>query len=271
MEKNHRLRALAKQYRRELIEMLYRVQTGHPGGSLSATEILLLLFKEVLHFDSKQPEMPGRDRFVLSKGHAAPMLYLNLAHEGFFPLDDLKSLRQEGSHLQGHPCWHKTPGVELSTGPLGLGISAAIGMALAAKLKQSNEYIYVLVGDGELQEGIVWEALMSASKFKLNNLVMIIDNNGIQLDGSVKEIMPLGNIEAKIRSFGWYVTRCDGHDFTALRQAFDSVRNSESTPKAIVADTVKGKGVSFMENTSIWHGKVIGDDEYAMAMKELAG
>lgn len=268
---NTRLKELAKQYRIELLEMLHGVQTGHPGGSLSAVEIMLLLYKEVMRFDPKNPEMPGRDRFVLSKGHAAPILYLTLAHEGFFPVDDLKQLRQMGSHLQGHPCHHKTPGVELSTGPLGLGLSAAVGMALSARLKQSDETIYVLIGDGEIQEGVVWEALMSASKFQVDNLCVILDYNGVQLDGTLEDIMPMGDVEAKFKAFGWHSLLCDGHDFSSLRSAFSQAKAVKGKPTVIIAKTVKGKGVSFMEGKSTWHGKPISQDEYASAMNELRG
>lgn len=263
------LQALAKQYRMELIELLHGIQTGHPGGSLSATEILLLLYKEVMRYDVSQPNQIGRDRLVLSKGHAAPMLYINLAHQGFFPVEELKTLRQMGSRLQGHPCLHKTPGVELSTGPLGLGVGAALGMALSAKLRGTDENIYALMGDGELQEGVVWESLMSASKFQADNLTVIVDNNGVQLDGTVEEIMPEGDLAAKFSAFGWHVIRCDGHDFSSLRDAFAKAKAHCGTPTVLLAKTVKGKGVSFMEGKNTWHGKAIGDQEYQKAMAEL--
>ena len=204
------------QLRGGLIDLLHSIQTGHPGGSLSCTEILAALYYEIMNTDSGNPNMEGRDRLILSKGHAAPMLYLILADMGYFPREDLRTLRQLGSHLQGHPCVHKTPGIELSTGPLGLGLGAGIGMALGERLKGSSAYIYVVMGDGETQEGAVWEAAMAGSKFKTANCIAILDYNGVQLDGTLEEIMPMGDIAAKWHAFGWNVISCSGHDVAPI-------------------------------------------------------
>lgn len=252
-----------RQLRIDLIKLLHSIQTGHPGGSLSSVEIMATLYLEKLNFDG------DKDKFILSKGHAAPMLYLLLAEKGFFPKEELKTLRQINSKLQGHPCANKTPGVDLSSGPLGLGISAAAGMAAAAKLDDKDSYIYALLGDGEIQEGIVWEAAMAAAKYKLDNLVVIVDDNGVQLDGTVDEIMPLGDLAAKWKSFGWYVIETDGHDIKALSESFDKAKEVEGKPIAILAKTVKGKGISFMEGKNTWHGKAIDEDNYNKALAEL--
>ena len=263
------LEGLCLRLRQDLIKLLYGIQTGHPGGSLSSTEIMTTLYFEKLRVDPKNPKDPNRDRFILGKGHAAPMLYQILSERGFFPQDDLVTLRQLDSHLQGHPCARKTCGVELSTGPLGLGLPAGLGMAMAAKLDNKDFRTYVLMGDGELQEGIVWEAAMSAAKFGADNLLVIIDNNGVQLDGTVSEIMPMGDIGAKWRAFGWNVIEIDGHCVEAIADAVDLAATVKGMPTVIVARTVKGKGVSFMEGKSAWHGKPIGKEEYVNAMKEL--
>lgn len=264
------LNDLCVSFRMELIELLHSIQTGHPGGSLSLTEILTLLYFEKMRLDPNDPEWELRDRLVLSKGHAAPMLYIALAHRGYFPVDELKTLRQLNSRLQGHPCRHKLPGVELSTGPLGLGLSAGLGMALALKRKGDlDSRVYVILGDGECQEGAIWEAAMSANKFHAGNLIAILDNNGVQLDGTNDEVMPMGDIGAKFAMFGWRVIKCDGHDISALSDALDEARIDRDMPTLIVAKTVKGKGVSFMEGKNTWHGSPISDDDYAVAMKEL--
>lgn len=263
------LEALSHQFRADLIELLHGIQTGHPGGSLSCAEILTVLYNETLRIDPKNPGAAGRDRFVLSKGHAAPMLYLNLAHRGFFPVETLQTLRQIGSMLQGHPCVHKTPGVEISTGPLGLGLSAGLGLALAGRVNGLDYHTYVLMGDGEIQEGGIWEAAMAASKFKTDSLIGILDYNGVQLDGTTEEIMPLGDVCAKFSAFGWNVLPVDGHDIAALSDALDAARDHTGSPSVILAKTVKGKGVSFMEGKNSWHGKAIGDAEYADAMSQL--
>lgn len=264
------LEKMCRKFRKELIDILYAIQTGHPGGSLSCTEIITLLFFEKMNIDPSNPKMVGRDRFVLSKGHAAPMLYINMANRGYFDIADLFLLRQLNSHLQGHPCMHKTPGIELSTGSLGLGLSAGIGMALSDRLHNANSYTYVLLGDGEIQEGIVWEAAMSGSKYKTDNLIAFLDNNGVQLDGTLQEIMPMGSMESKWASFGWNVIAADGHSIAALSDAIDNAKLHKGSPTIIIAQTIKGKGVSFMEGRNQWHGKPVSAEEYQMAIKELA-
>ncbi len=271
-EKQGRLEAKCKQFRIDLINLLHSIQTGHPGGSLSCMEIVTVLYNEIMNVDAGNPDKPDRDIFIMGKGHAAPTLYLNLADLGFFPKEQLATLRQLDSCLQGHPCARKLPGVDLSTGPLGLGISAAVGRAVAAKQDKTAETVYVLMGDGEIQEGIVWEAAMAAGKYKLDNLIAILDNNGVQLDGTVEEIMPLGDIAAKWESFGWQVLRCDGHNVSDVYDAVTKAKGLKNgKPVIIMAKTVKGKGVSFMEGKSAWHGKPIGADDHARAIKELEG
>ncbi|MBU5485874.1 transketolase [Clostridium sp. MSJ-11] len=263
------LESKCREFRIELIKTLYPIQTGHPGGSLSTVEILTTLYYEKLNVNPQDPKDENRDRFILAKGHAAPMLYIVLADKGYFKKEELKTLRQVNSILQGHPCSVKTPGVELSTGPLGLGLSAGVGMATALKLDKKENYVYVLMGDGELQEGIVWEASMAASKYKLDNLIAIIDSNGVQLDGTTEEVMPLGDLAKKWDAFGWNVIETDGHDIQALSQALDKAKSIKGKPAVIIAKTVKGKGISFMEGKNTWHGKPIGDEEYAKALMEL--
>ncbi len=260
---------LCHTFRVELIKQLHAIQTGHPGGSLSSCEILTILYQYHLQVDPAHPTMADRDRCVLGKGHAAPMLYLNLAERGFFPKSDFSSLRQLGSHLQGHPCMNHTPGVDISTGPLGLGISAALGMALAMKSEGIDKRVYVILGDGEIQEGIVWESAMAASKFRADNLIAILDNNGVQLDGTVEDVMPLGDISAKWDAFGWHVIETDGHDIHALDRAIVEAHQVSGKPILINARTVKGKGISFMEGDHSWHGKPISKDDYQKALQEL--
>lgn len=268
-EKKESLERLCRKFRQNLIKLLHGIQTGHPGGSLSSAEIMTTLYFEKLNIDAANPRDENRDRFILGKGHAAPMLYMILAEKGFFPGDELRTLRQLDSRLQGHPCALKTCGVEVSTGPLGLGLPAGLGIALAGKLDGHSYRTVVLMGDGELQEGIVWEAAMSAAKFKADNLLAIVDNNGVQLDGSVAEIMPMGDLAAKWQAFGWNVLCIDGHDVEQISDAVDQAASVKGRPTVILAQTVKGKGVSFMEGKSAWHGKPISDDEYVNAMKEL--
>ncbi|WP_058485103.1 transketolase [Defluviitalea phaphyphila] len=270
-ERKEELKNLCFKFRNDLIDLLYSIQTGHPGGSLSSTEIITTLFFEEMNIDPKNPNKEGRDRFIMSKGHGCPMLYLNMAEKGYFPKEDLKTLRQVDSYLQGHPCAHKTPGIELSTGPLGIGLGAGLGMALGEKLKNSTANIYVLLGDGEIQEGGIWEAAMAASKFKVNNLIAILDNNGVQLDGTLEEIMPMGNIGNKFEAFGWNVIHCDGHDVESISDAINQAKKSKDKPTIIIAKTVKGKGISFMEGKNTWHGKPIGEEEYKLAKAELEG
>jgi transketolase len=263
------LPAFCARLRNELIDVLYDRQTGHPGGSLSCCEILAALYFHTMNIDPGNPRMENRDRLVLSKGHAAPMLYLCLAYRGFFPPEEIKTLRRLDSNLQGHPCAHKTPGVELSTGPLGLGLSAAVGMAEAAKLGGRDYNVFVVLGDGELQEGIVWEAAMTANKYRTSNIIAILDHNRVQLDGTNDEIMPMGDIAAKFGSFGWHVLSVDGHDTDALTAVYRQAIDYKDGPVIIIAETVKGKGVSFMEGKSAWHGRPISEREYAEAKKEL--
>ncbi|HZK61499.1 MAG TPA: transketolase [Anaerovoracaceae bacterium] len=269
--KEKQLKELSNQMRIDIIKMLYNVKTGHPGGSLSAVEILADLYFNQMNIDPKNPKWEDRDRFIASKGHCAPAVYVTLAEKGFFEKEELKSLRQLGSILQGHPDMKKTPGIDMSTGSLGLGLSVGIGMGMSAKLNNKSYYTYVLMGDGEIQEGQVWEAAMSAVKFKVDNVIAILDNNGVQLDGTVNEIMPLGDIKGKFQAFGWNVLEVDGHDVKALDEAIDKSKATKGVPTIIIAETVKGKGVSFMEGKNEWHGKLIGDKEFEIAMAELGG
>lgn len=265
------LNALCLKFRMDLIKLLHSIQTGHPGGSLSVCEILTALYFEKAKIDPKNPQWPERDRIVLTKGHAAPMLYRVLAEKGFFPVEEMKTLRQLNSHLQGHPCALETPGVELSTGPLGIGLSAAVGMSLGLKLSNIDATVYAIMGDGELDEGTVWEACMSASKFKTDNLIAILDHNHVQLDGTSEEIMPMGDVSAKFVGFGFEVFTCNGHDVENFCEAVDKAKAVKRKPSIIIAETVKGKGISFMEGKNIWHGKPINDEEYKLAMAELRG
>lgn len=252
--------------------MLYTAQTGHPGSSLSAVEIMTTLYFEKMNgIDPKNPKAYDRDRFVLGKGHAAPTLYIILAELGFFPKEDLNTLRKLGSHLQGHPNIKATPGIDYSSAPIGQGLSVGLGMALAAKLDKKDYTIYVVLGDGETQEGMIWEAAMAAAKFKADNMVVILDKNGVQLDGTTDEVMPLGDVQAKWRSFGWNTISIDGHDIEEISSAVDEAKETVGVPTIIIANTIKGKGVSFMEGKSLWHGKPIDEEHYKMAMSELGG
>ncbi len=253
-----------------IIESVYSARSGHPGGSLSSADILAYLYKKELHIFPHEPRNPSRDRFVLSKGHAAPALYSALALCGFFPKGDLLKLRQMNSYLQGHPNINTVPGVDISTGSLGQGISCAVGVALGGKLSKSGFRTYALVGDGELQEGQVWEAMMSAAHYKLNNLCVIIDNNRFQIDGNISDIMNPDPITDKAAAFGLNVIEADGHDFDSLEAAFNAARRETSCPTCIVAHTIKGKGVSFMENTASWHGKAPNEEQYNAAIAELS-
>jgi transketolase len=270
-ERKRELDEMCLQFRQDLIDLLYQIQTGHPGGSLSCTEILTVLYFDIMNLDPKNPGWEKRDRLILSKGHAAPILYRILAERGYFPKEDLKTLRQAGSYLQGHPCVHKTPGVELSSGPLGLGLGAGIGMALGERLKGSDAYIYVVMGDGEIQEGAVWEAALAGNKFKLSHCIAILDHNGVQLDGTNEEIMPMGDIGAKWEAFGWNVIYCDGHNVMEIEKAVAEAKQKTDGPSILICKTVKGKGVSFMEGKSAWHGKPIGEEDYKKAKAELGG
>lgn len=263
------LKKTACRVRMGVIESTHAAKAGHPGGSLSAAELFTYLYFKELSIDPEKPHDPERDRFVLSKGHTAPGLYSALALRGFFPWDDLKTLRQIGSHLQGHPNMNLTPGVDMSTGSLGQGVSAACGMALAARHMGKSCRVYTLLGDGEIQEGQVWEAMMFAHHYKLDNLCVVIDNNGLQIDGSVEEVMSPYPIADKLRAFGLDVIEVDGHDFEQLDAAFAHARQVKGVPSAIVMKTTKGKGVSFMENQAGWHGKAPNDEQYQTAMDEL--
>jgi len=259
----------AKSMRRMIIQMLAAAKSGHPGGSLSAVEILASLYFSEMRVDPKNPTWPDRDRFILSKGHAAPVLYAALAEKGFFPKEDLTGLRKLGSHLQGHPDMKKTPGVDMSTGSLGQGISAGVGMALAGKLENKDFRVYVLLGDGESEEGLVWEAGMAAAHYKLDNLTAILDYNGLQIDGPCSEVMSPEPFDLKWRAFGWHVIEIDGHDFTAVLNAIAEARQVKGKPAMIIAKTVKGKGVSFMENQVGWHGNAPNREQAAQALAEL--
>lgn len=262
--------ALCRQFRVDVLRAINRAQSGHCGGSLSVCEILTLLYQEKAHLNPADPKDPGRDRIVLCKGHAAPMQYINLAHLGFFPKTDLDSLRQFGSHLQGHPSFH-TPGVEMPSGPLGIGLGAAQGMALGLRLQGNPAHVYAVLGDGEIDEGTVWETAMSCAKYRLDNLTAVLDYNKVQLDGTNDEVMPLGDVEAKWSAFGWNVLRCDGHSIPALSDAVDAALAHRGQPTIVIADTIKGKGVSFMEGKSSWHGAVLSDENLELALKELEG
>ncbi|MDO9490742.1 transketolase [Acetobacterium sp.] len=264
------LEETVREIRKDIVKMIGKAASGHPGGSLSSAEILTLLYFEQMNVDENNPRKEDRDRFVLSKGHAAPVLYATLAAKGFFPRTELENLRQLGSMLQGHPDMNKVPGVDMSTGSLGQGISVAAGMALAGKMDNKSHKIYALLGDGELQEGLVWEAAMAASHYQLNNLIAFVDNNNLQIDGAICEVMSPFPIDAKFEAFGWNViTVEDGHDFDELRTAVEAAKKSEDKPTVIICKTVKGKCVSFMENNAGWHGKGPNAEEVKQALAEL--
>ena len=266
---NRQLTIIANEVRKDIIEGTHAAKCGHPGGSLSSADILTFLYFEELSVDPKEPRDPDRDRFVLSKGHAAPALYGVMAERGFFPKEEIKTLRKVGSRLQGHPSMYHLPGVDMSTGSLGQGVSAACGMALAAKLQSRDYRVYALLGDGELEEGEVWEAAMFASAKKLDNLTLVIDWNNLQIDGTLAEVNSPEPIDKKFEAFGFHVINIDGHDFDQIRAAFAGARKTKGCPTAIIAKTVKGKGVSFMENVCGWHGKATNDAEFEVAMAEL--
>ena len=268
-EKLAMLKEKAKLVRGGIIESTHSAKCGHPGGSLSIADIVTYLYFAEMNIDEKNPKMADRDRFVMSKGHAAPALYSVLANRGFFPVEDLKTLRKTDSYLQGHPDMKGTPGVDMSTGSLGLGISAACGMALAAKVNEDGYRVYCAVGDGESEEGQVWEAAMFAAHYKLDNLTVFIDFNGLQIDGKVTDVMNPTPHDKKFEAFGWNVITIDGHNFEEIENAVNAAKACKGKPTAIIANTVKGKGVSFMENKASWHGKAPSDDEYAIAMAEL--
>ena len=263
------LQITAAKVRMGIIESTHGAKAGHPGGSLSATEMFTYLYFKELNIDPKNPKAPDRDRFVLSKGHTAPGLYAALAHRGFFPVEDLPTLRHIDSYLQGHPNMNTVPGVDMSTGSLGQGVSTAVGMAMAAKHTGKANRVYSLLGDGEIQEGQVWEACMAAAHYKLDNMCIVVDNNGLQIDGAIADVMSPYPIVNKLEAFGFFVQEIDGHDFDAIEAAFAKARETKGQPSAIVIKTTKGKGVSYMENNAGWHGKAPNDAEYAQAMEEL--
>lgn len=260
----------AKEMRRQIIRMIGAAQSGHPGGSLSAADIVATLYFHEMKVDPAQPDWPERDRFVLCKGHAAPVLYAVLAEKGFLPKEELLTLRRINSRLQGHPDMKKLPGVEMSTGSLGQGLSVSTGMALAAKLDQASWRVYALLGDGEIQEGQVWEAAMAAAHYKLDNLCAILDYNGLQIDGPCREVMNSEPIAEKWRAFGWHVVEIDGHDIPAIIEALSLARQTKGKPTIIIARTIKGKGVSFMENQVGWHGNAPKPEQVEAALAELA-
>ncbi|MBP3815773.1 MAG: transketolase [Firmicutes bacterium] len=264
----------AAKIRVDIIKAVFKAGSGHPGGSLSAADIVTALYFKVMNIDPENPKMKGRDKLILSKGHAAPVQYAALAERGFFPVEDIMSLRKLGSNFQGHPNMHKVPGIEMSTGSLGQGLSASVGMALANKLDKDPGRVYVLLGDGELQEGIIWEAAMAAAHYKLSNLCAIVDWNGLQIDGANDDVMKVSPIDEKFRAFGWNVRVCDGHNFDELFEAFDSskeISERDEKPSVIIAKTIKGKGVSFMENQAGWHGKAPSEEQAIKAVEELGG
>ncbi len=263
------LQKTANEVRKGIVTAVHGAKAGHPGGSLSAADIFTYLYFEEMNIDPKDPKKADRDRFVLSKGHTAPGLYSVLANRGYFPVEDLPTLRHLGSYLQGHPCMQETPGVDMSSGSLGQGISAAVGMALAAKMDGKDYRTYTLLGDGEIQEGQVWEASMFAGHRKLDNLVVIVDNNGLQIDGKIDDVCSPYPIDKKFEAFNFHVINIDGNDFDQIDAAFKEAKATKGQPTAIICKTVKGKGVSFMENNAGWHGKAPNDDEYATAMADL--
>ena len=264
-----RLQKAALEVRKGIINAVHSAKAGHPGGSLSAAEIFTYLYFEEMNINPDNPKDPERDRFVLSKGHTAPGLYATLANRGYFPVEDLLTLRKTGSYLQGHPDMKQIPGVDMSSGSLGQGLSCAVGMALAGKLKKKDYRVYALCGDGEIQEGQIWEAAMFAGHRKLDNLVVIIDNNNLQIDGKLEEVCSPYPIDKKFEAFNFHVINVDGNDFDQLDAAFKEARATKGMPTAIVAHTLKGKDVSFMENSVGWHGKAPNDEEYAIAMEDL--
>ena len=263
------LMKIANEVRKGIVTSVHSAKAGHPGGSLSAADIYTYLYFVEMNIDPKQPKKADRDRFVLSKGHTAPGYYSTLAQRGFFPVEDLVTLRHVGSYLQGHPCMNHIPGVDMSSGSLGQGISAAVGMAISAKLTDEDYRVYTLLGDGEIQEGQVWEAAMLAGHRKLDNLVVIVDNNGLQIDGNIAEVNSPYPIDKKFEAFNFHVIQIDGHDYDQIAEAFKEARETKGRPTAIIAKTIKGKDVSFMENQASWHGVAPNDEQYAQAMRDL--
>lgn len=263
------LSIIANRVRKNALTAVYSAKSGHPGGSLSVADLLTLLYFEVMHIDPKKPKDPDRDRFVLSKGHTAPALYGTLAERGYFPVEDVKTFRHIGSYLQGHPDMKHVPGVDMSTGSLGQGVSAAGGMALAAKLDKKDYRVYAVLGDGELEEGQVWEQAMFAAHYKLDNLTIFIDFNGLQIDGDIRAVMNPTPIDKKFEAFGWHVVSADAHDFESLLAAVMEAKNTKGQPTAVVMRSIKGKNVSFMENNAAWHGAAPNQEQYEQAISEL--
>lgn len=268
----NRIKKICKKIRKNIIEEVYAAKSGHPGGSLSATDILTVLFEKIFYgcMDKKNPEYSQSDRFILSKGHASPLLYAVLANYGYIAEEELKTFRKFGSKLQGHPCSKLLDCVEISTGSLGQGLSMACGEALGFKLDKKNSKIYALLGDGELQEGSVWEAVMCAAHYKLNNIIAVVDRNRLQIDGCTEDVMSLGDVTEKFKSFGWRTFEINGHEINKIYEAFENAKTPCDKPSVIIADTIKGKGVSFMENNAGWHGKVPGEELYLKAIQELS-
>lgn len=263
------LEKMAVKVRQGIVTGVYAAKSGHPGGSLSAADIFTYLYFEEMNIDPREPKNPERDRFVLSKGHTAPGLYSALANRGYFPIEDLKTLRHTGSYLQGHPDMKHIPGVDMSSGSLGQGLSTAVGMALAGKMDEKSYRVYSLLGDGEIQEGQIWEAAMFAGHRKLDNLCLIVDNNNLQIDGKVEDVCSPYPIDKKFEAFNFHVININGNDMEEIKSAFDEAKNTKGIPTAIIAHTIKGKGVSFMEDQAGWHGKAPNDEEYQIAMEEL--
>lgn len=266
---NKELENMAKQVRRGIIEQVYQAQSGHPGGSLSIADILTVLYFNEMNIDEKNPKWEERDRLVLSKGHCSPALYSCLANRGFFEVEKLKSFRKIDAKLQGHPDMNKVPGVDMTSGSLGQGLSSANGMAIAGKLDKKDYRVYCILGDGEIEEGQIWEAAMASSKYKLDNLCVIVDNNNLQIDGTIEEVMSSYPIDEKFRSFGFEIIKIDGHNIEEIKSAFEVAKNIKEKPVCIIAKTVKGKGVSYMENQVGWHGKAPKEEQYIQAMGEL--
>lgn len=263
------LKKIAVEVRKGIIEAVYNAKSGHPGGALSCADILTVLYFNQMNVDEKKPNDPNRDRLVLSKGHACPALYSVLAQKGYFDKELLKTFRKIGSDLQGHPDMKKVPGVDMTTGSLGQGLSAAVGMAIASKMDKAGCKVYCIVGDGEIEEGQVWEALTAASKNKLDNLCVILDNNNLQIDGEIEKVGGMNNLTERFQSFGFNVISVDGHNIDNLIDAFTTAKQTKGKPSVIIAKTIKGKGVSFMENQAGWHGKVPSEEEYNLAIEEL--
>lgn len=263
------LKEKAKEIRSNLLIMIHKAQSGHPGGSLSSTDFMAALYFDQLRIDPANPRWADRDRFVLSKGHACPVWYTCLAMKGFVPMESIYTLRQLGSVFQGHPVASKCPGIDATSGSLGIGMAQAVGMALEGKMTKKDYMVYAICGDGELQEGVIWEASNTASKYKLDNLVLIIDNNGLQNDGYTKDVMPMERLDDKFKAFGWEVIRINGHKMEEVLAALEQGKANKGKPFCIIADTVKGKGVSFMEDVRAWHGKVPNDEQLEIALNEI--